>query len=220
MNVFEAVRESVTARRAAEACGIKANRSGMACCPFHRDRHPSMKLDKRFHCFGCQADGDAIDFAARFYGLSKKDAAIKLAHDFGIPYDDYRCGEKNRRSEKKESKRAPRVQKKTREQLLEQTEHGMYRIISDYYHLLRTWKEEYAPRSDEEEWHPLFVEALSNLTIVEYLMDTLLDAAAEEKIDLMNDYRERVKEYERRLKEYRAAEIGGAGQDNRNVQSR
>ncbi len=96
----------------------------------------------------------------------------------------------------------------------------MFRITSDYYHLLRKWKEEYAPQSDKEEWHPLFVEALSNLTIVEYLMDTLLDAAAEEKIDLMNDYRERVKEYERRLKEYRAAEIGGAGQDNRDVQSR
>ena len=29
----------------------------MACCPFHDDKHPSMKVDRRFHCFGCQADG-------------------------------------------------------------------------------------------------------------------------------------------------------------------
>ena len=34
----------------------------MACCPFHDDRHPSMKVDRRFHCFACQGDGDVIDF--------------------------------------------------------------------------------------------------------------------------------------------------------------
>lgn len=44
----------------------------MACCPFHDDKHPSMKVDRRFHCFGCQADGDVIDFTARLFGLNKK----------------------------------------------------------------------------------------------------------------------------------------------------
>ena len=51
----------------------------MACCPFHDDKHPSMKVDRRFHCFGCQADGDVIDFTARLFGLSGKEAALKLA---------------------------------------------------------------------------------------------------------------------------------------------
>ncbi|WP_341458702.1 CHC2 zinc finger domain-containing protein, partial [Faecalibacterium prausnitzii] len=27
----------------------------MMCCPFHGDKHPSMKVDSRFHCFACQA---------------------------------------------------------------------------------------------------------------------------------------------------------------------
>ena len=31
-----------------------------------------MKLDQRYHCFGCGADGDVIDFAAALYGLGKK----------------------------------------------------------------------------------------------------------------------------------------------------
>ena len=53
MNVFEAVRDTVTARQAAEAFGIRVKRSGMARCPFHDDRNPSMKVDNRFHCFGC-----------------------------------------------------------------------------------------------------------------------------------------------------------------------
>ena len=71
-NVFEAVKESVTTRQAAEYYGVQVGRNMMACCPFHDDRHPSMKVDRRFHCFGCQADGDVIDFTARLFGLSSK----------------------------------------------------------------------------------------------------------------------------------------------------
>ena len=48
-NVFEAVKENVTARQAAEMYGIRVNRNGMACCPFHDDRNPSLKVDKRFY---------------------------------------------------------------------------------------------------------------------------------------------------------------------------
>lgn len=71
-SVFEVVKQSVTAREAAELYGIAVGRGGMACCPFHDDRHPSMKVDTRFHCFGCGADGDVIDFTARLYDLSPK----------------------------------------------------------------------------------------------------------------------------------------------------
>ena len=86
-NLFEAVKEGVTTRAAAEQYGLRVNRHGMCVCPFHNDKNPSMKVDKRFHCFGCQADGDVIDFTARLYSLSPKDAALKLASDFGISYD-------------------------------------------------------------------------------------------------------------------------------------
>ena len=41
MNVFEAIRENgITARQAAEHCGIKINRNGMAVCPFHQGQKP------------------------------------------------------------------------------------------------------------------------------------------------------------------------------------
>lgn len=87
MNVFEAVKENVTARQAAEMYGIRVNRNGMACCPFHDDRNPSLKVDKRFHCFGCQEDGDVIDFVGKLFDLSPKRAAEKLAEDFGVRYE-------------------------------------------------------------------------------------------------------------------------------------
>ena len=62
--------------------GVRVNRHGMAVCPFHNDKNPSMKVDKRFHCFACQADGDAVDFVSRLFGLPGKEAAMKLADDF------------------------------------------------------------------------------------------------------------------------------------------
>ena len=46
MTLFEQVKECVTARQAAEHYGIKVKRNGMACCPFHKDRHPSMRQIK------------------------------------------------------------------------------------------------------------------------------------------------------------------------------
>ena len=88
MNIFEAVKQSVTTRQAAESYGIRVNKNGMAVCPFHRDKNPSMKVDRRFHCFGCQADGDVIDFTAHLYNLKPKEAAEKLARDFSIHYEN------------------------------------------------------------------------------------------------------------------------------------
>ena len=79
MRLFEAVKVNVTASQAAAYCGFTPNRSKMICCPFHNDR--------RYYCFGCGEHGDAIDFVAKYYDLSLKDAAMKLADDFGIDYD-------------------------------------------------------------------------------------------------------------------------------------
>ena len=52
-----------------------------------------MKVDERFHCFGCQADGDVISFTSRLFDLSPKDAALELASDFGIAYDEHQLTE-------------------------------------------------------------------------------------------------------------------------------
>lgn len=53
--------------------------SNMCRCPFHQDKTANMKVkptDKKYFCFGCGEKGDAIDFVARYYNLSPKDAAM------------------------------------------------------------------------------------------------------------------------------------------------
>ena len=140
-----------------------------ACCPFHDDRHPSMKVDTRFHCFGCGADGDVIDFTARLYDLSPKEAAEKLAQDFDLSYD---------------SKAPPRrsyVRQKSEAQVRkEKREHG-WRVLTDYYHLLRKWEADYSPKTPDEDPHPRFLEAVQKKDYMAYLLDTFLDSSTEEQ---------------------------------------
>ena len=168
-SVFEVVKQSVTAREAAELYGIAVGRSGRACCPFHDDRHPSMKVDTRFHCFGCGADGDVIDFTARLYDLSPKGAAEKLAQDFGLSYDS------------KAPIRRSYVRQKTEAQVRkEKREHG-WRVLTDYYHLLRKWEADYFPKTPDEDPHPRFLEAIQKKDYMGYLLDAFLDSSTEEQ---------------------------------------
>ncbi len=55
---------------------------GTTAVRFHDDKHPSMKIDKNYHCFACGVGGDAIDYVSRMFGLSQYDAALKLIEDF------------------------------------------------------------------------------------------------------------------------------------------
>ena len=205
MNVFEAVRENgITARQAAEHCGIKINRSGMAVCPFHKDKNPSMKIDRRYYCFGCGEKGDAVDFVAKFYGLGKKDAAVQIASEFGISFDDNKGRKPPLRRKRKLSP----------EQRFERAENKCFRVLSDYLCFLRKWQEQYAPHKAEEEWLPLFCKALEKKDYIEYLLDVLLYAPLSERVELVTDYGEEVLKIERRLEQCTKGAEGGTGKDN------
>ena len=67
-----------------------------------------------------------------------------------------------------------------------------YKVLSDYFHRLRTWKQQYAPKQPEDEWHPLFVEALQRESHIEYLLDVLLYGTSDEKKALVAEQRKEV----------------------------
>ena len=187
-NVFEAVKQSVSTRDAAAFYGIEVKRNGMACCPFHDDKNPSMKVDQRFHCFGCGEDGDVIDFTAKLFDLSPKEAAEKLAQDFGLIYD---------------SQAPPRrryVRQKNEAQKFREDRQRCYRVLSDYYYLLKKWEADRSPRTPEEEPHPRFVEAIQKKTYVEYLLDLFLYESEEEQKAWIAEHTAEITHLERRLK--------------------
>ena len=205
-NVFEAVEQSVTTRQAALVYGISVGRNGMACCPFHDDRHPSMKVDRRFHCFACQADGDVIDFTSRLFGLSSKEAALKLADDFSISFD--------RKGHDPPQKRV--IKRKISEEMrYRQAEQKCFRVLCDYLRLLERWKEEYAPKQPEDDWNPLFVEALHRQPYIEYLLDLLLSDSIEERAFVVAEYGKEVRKIEQRISEFIASHPAGCDERSR-----
>ncbi len=66
----------------------KAGGEYKACCPFHAEKTPSFTVSpsKQFyHCFGCGAHGNAIDFLIEYDRLSFPEAVEELAQRAGMP---------------------------------------------------------------------------------------------------------------------------------------
>ena len=210
MNLFETVRTNVKAVDVVLMAGFQPNRSKMICCPFHNDKHPSMKVDRRYFCFSCGAKGDAIDFVANYYGLSLKEAAEKIISDFGLPYNNtgYAGGV-----------RKPIAAKRSEYQIWAEKKQELFAHLSRLHEQLREMKMRYAPKDREDsEWSPLFVMAAKELTYVEYLYDYCMFEATEEELKRKID--EITKEMEKIEKRMYDTESGISGPDAGQIRER
>ena len=158
MSTYARIKQTVTTRQAAQMYGLPVNRSGMTKCPFHEDHNPSMKVDDRFYCFGCHATGDVIDFTAKLFGISIKDAAKKLAEDFGID------------SKVPTQSDIPNL----RAEPSHDRERLCICVLREYLRHLRIWQLRYHPEKPGDPIHPRFAEAMRSLPTVNHLLDCLL----------------------------------------------
>ncbi|QOQ68333.1 DNA primase [Photobacterium damselae] len=58
-----------------------------ACCPFHNEKTPSFSVSQEkqfYHCFGCGAHGNVLDFVMEFDRLEFVEAIEELASQLGI----------------------------------------------------------------------------------------------------------------------------------------
>lgn len=200
MTIYENVKAAVSVRQAAEHYGLEVNRNGMTCCPFHKDRHPSLKLyDDHFYCFGCGATGDVIDFTARLFAISPFEAVKKLAADFGIDPDKLPVAAAHAKP------RYPMIKAFREDELY------CYRVLCDYLHLLESWKVQYAPKTPEEPWDDRFTEALQMHDYIEYLADILTVGELEERVKavdiLLKDGK--VQELETRMERMKEEQVNG-----------
>ena len=119
----EIIKERVTTLDMMAHAGIQADRRGMAVCPFHGDRDASLKVyrDPRrgWHCYGCHAGGDVIDFAMRLYGVGFREAVSRINEEFalGLPIGEPMTGTQ-RRAMREEIERAKQAR-----QALQRREH-------------------------------------------------------------------------------------------------
>ena len=64
--------------------GIETKRN-MCHCPFHKDKHPSMKIyEKSFYCFSCNSTRDLIEYIEKYFNLSLLEAMKKINIDFNL----------------------------------------------------------------------------------------------------------------------------------------
>ena len=175
MTIYETIKVAISVKQAAEHYGLKVNRNGMACCPFHNDRHPSMKLNEDyFFCFGCGVKGDVIDFVARSFDLSNYEAAQKLASDFGLD-------PKPPTSAAMLKPKRPYIRQFREDEML------CFRVLMDYLHLLEDWKVRYAPKTPDDDLDDRFVEACQMIDYIEYLADILTVGDLEERVAVVDE---------------------------------
>ena len=175
MTIYETIKAAISVKQAAEHYGLKANRSGMACCPFHNDRLPSLKLNEEyFFCFGCGAKGNVIDFVARLFDLSSYEAAQKLAADFGLDPKPPTVAALPK-------PKHPCIRQFREDEML------CFRALTDYLHLLEDWKVRYAPKTPDDALDDRFVEACQMLDYIEYLADLLTVGDLEERVSVVDE---------------------------------
>ena len=175
MTIYETIKAAVPVKQAAEHYGLKASRNGMACCPFHNDRHPSLKLNEDyFFCFGCGAKGDVIDFVARLFDLSSYEAAQKLAADFGLD-------PKPPAAAALPKPKHPYIRQFREDEML------CFRVLTDYLHLFEHSNVRYAPKTPDDALDDRFVEACQMLDYIEYLADILTVGDLEERVAVVDE---------------------------------
>ena len=66
---------------------VRKGRVMWGCCPFHKEKTPSFKVEnerRTYHCFGCGAGGDAFKWLTETEGLTFPEAVEKLAAEAGV----------------------------------------------------------------------------------------------------------------------------------------
>ncbi|WP_051538251.1 CHC2 zinc finger domain-containing protein [Butyrivibrio proteoclasticus] len=205
VSIFDEIKERVTAYDVVTYYGIIVDSKGMCRCPFHNDRNPSMKVDKRYHCFGCGADGDATDFVANYFGLSVIEAAKKLNEDMKLQLRigcDKRLFPKSQEQIMQEKEQA---WKKDVIRAFNILRRDAINILTKYHKLLWEWKREYGPEAMNEgdaNWHPFFVEALGKLEHVNELLDDLSFGDRTKQLDVLETYGEEIRRIGERIKQF------------------
>ncbi len=213
MNMFQEIKDAVSVREAASFYGLKVTRGGMVCCPFHDDRTPSMKVDKRFHCFGCGADGDVINFVQKMFDLDSKKAAFRLIDDFHLNIDT------NRKESRHEKDRRIRMQKKKeREEKIRAAYAGELRRfqlrMTEIYRILHEWEGDHQPTREQWEGDRVderYICAVHNKDPVEWILDTIDFGEDNDKFEYYKHREEIIDFYERKIAEADRRAAGRCG---------
>ena len=171
MNFADEIKSRLTMPQVLDYYGIERNRANRIRCVLHngQDFNCGVK-DHYIHCFVCGQSADVIKFVQVYFGLDFQSAISKLNDDFrlGLP-----IGKKiDRRKQLEMNRQAFMRNRETNAKKAEQE-----RLEKDYWKAFEEWKRladnkrNYAPKTPEEPLHPLFVEAIQNISGAEHRLE-------------------------------------------------
>lgn len=175
MNYAAIIKERVSSREMLEALGVQIDRRGMAKCPFHADRDASLKVYREarrgWHCYGCHAGGDVLDFVRRWFGVGLPEA-IRTVNDMfalGLPLG---------REASKEERIAMSREITRRKQELEAHRKRLEAAETAYWSAYDRWLAneqiiaESAPRDPKEPMSEAFIYAVTHSAEIREALDT------------------------------------------------
>lgn len=162
------IKDRLTMRDVLTQYGFEPKK-GFICCPFHQEKTPSMRVHENyFYCFGCGEKGDAITFVQKLFNLPFADTLRKIDTDFNLGL----YGEKSLEDLRKSRWQSKGIKAK-QERIKAEKQHtdDEYWAVFDEWKRLDDNKRDYAPKTPDEKYHPLFVEACQKLACQEYLLE-------------------------------------------------
>lgn len=167
VDAIQTIKDRLTMREVLEHYGYSAKRR--MPCPLHNGKDNNFEVkEKSFMCYSQCGGGDVITFMQRLFNLSFPDTLKKIDLDFGLNLYGEHSFEDLRKSHYRQKQIQAERERKKREK--EQAENE-YWAVFDEWKRLDDNKRNYAPKTPDEEWNPLYVEALQKLAYQEYLLD-------------------------------------------------
>ena len=167
IDAVQTIKDRLTMRDVLERYGYTTKRR--IPCPLHNGKDNNFEVkEKSWRCYSHCGNGDVISFVQQLFGLSFLDALKKIDIDFGLNLYGEHTFEELRKSHYRQKQVQAERERKKREK--EQAD-AEYWAVFDEWKRLDDNKRNYAPKTPDEELHPLFVEALQKLAYQEYLLD-------------------------------------------------
>ena len=168
MNIYtyntERIKEQITMRDAiAMYTSNRAPKHNRIPCPIHNGDSSNLYFtDKLYYCYVCGDGGDVIRFVQHVCGLSFKDALDRINTDFGLALPIHR--RPTLREQRDAQKRHDVLMaEREREDAEKRAYDNLYNALWDEYARLDRNRMEHAPKSPDEELHPLYIEALNKI---------------------------------------------------------
>lgn len=144
------LKSSISMRELVERYSIKIDSKGFCCCPFHKEKTPSMKIYKdSYHCFGCGTSGDIFSFVMGIEHCNFRTAFSIL----GGTYEHSQTSYSNRI--RQEKFRRQREEEKKKEQFQEQFKKEIlltWNLVNEAINGFASYSDDWCYAINQEPW--------------------------------------------------------------------